>query len=676
MRPPPPLACALAVAAGIAVFHGPPATRFHPGERVSVAGTVGGPVAGRGAPLELPDETVWMWSDARVLPGDEVEVTGRIRDPRGPLDPGQPERIRGAELAADDVRVTDSHWTIWRWATLAQRRWATAIDDAGGDPTGAAALRGIATGDRGDVPTALDDRWRAVGIYHVLSVSGLHLAVVAGLLFALLRRLIAASPWGGRIRPARWAAGPALVAAIGYTLATGAQVATLRSLVVVALVMLGHALDRPLRLLDALGVAACGILLARPLDLYDPSFQLSFVAALVLALRPASSRSKLWRGITASAWLAAATAPITAYHFGQVQLAGVVGNLVLTPPVELVALPLALAGVALGASPLIWLASYLVALVDALAGLLAHVAPVGTVAMPSLALAVALVGATAILSSRAQRTRWDLALFAALCVGWVSARRPPPPGALRVTFLDVGQGDAAIAELPDGEVIVIDSGGLPNATNPSATGAIVDRALAAYGHHRVDLAILSHPHPDHYLGFAGMQTPIAARWSARDEHGGEFATWIHPPLGTTLHGEVAIDVLAPSTDGHEEADPVRSTNDNSLVVRLRYRGRSILFAGDLEAEGEAALAPAHADVVKVPHHGSPTSSTPAFVAATRPALAVISCGRGNHFGFPSPVVLDRWRAAGASIARTDEDGAVTVTIGEDGDLAVARFVQK
>jgi competence protein ComEC len=126
------------------------------------------------------------------------------------------------------------------------------------------------------------------------------------------------------------------------------------------------------------------------------------------------------------------------------------------------------------------------------------------------------------------------------------------------------------------------------------------------------------------------------------------------------------------------ADPVRTVNDNSLVVALRYRGRTLVFTGDIEAEGEDAVVAAGlgaADVVKVPHHGSPTSSTAGLVAATHPALAVISCGAANAFGFPSPAVVERWRAAGADIARTDRDGAVTVTVDAGGGLAVERFAR-
>jgi competence protein ComEC len=110
---------------------------------------------------------------------------------------------------------------------------------------------------------------------------------------------------------------------------------------------------------------------------------------------------------------------------------------------------------------------------------------------------------------------------------------------------------------------------------------------------------------------------------------------------------------------------------------VRYRGRTIVFAGDVEAEGEEALVAGglgHADVVKVAHHGSPTSSTQRFIDATRPAVAVISCGRANQFHFPAPSVLARWQAAGADVARTDTDGTVTVTVGAEGALTVDRFV--
>jgi competence protein ComEC len=723
-----------------------------------VIGVVHGPVVhgprGDGALLDPggpggSDAAIWIWTEEHLVPGERIAATGLVHTPRGLRDPGVPDRAdatraRGAELEltarsierlGDAVGLRDA---AWRWAGATQARWVRAIDQAGGDPIGTAALRGIAVGDRGDVPPALDQRWRAVGIYHVLSVSGLHLAVVAGLVFGLLRRLVAASPWGRRTRPARWAAPPALVLAIGYTLITGAQLATLRALAVIALALVAQMVDRPLRLVDALGLAALAILVWRPADLLDPSFQLSFVAALTLALRPAllpddgrrGIRGWLVRGLSTSAWVAITTAPITAYHFHQVAAGGVIGNLVLTPVVELVALPLGLAGVVLGAAPAIAAASWIVGLADRGAGLLAQITPVGHVAVASaLAMAVLVALSLAIATRTIPRSR-AAAAWLALCLVWAVGRVPPPAGALRVTFLDVGQGDAALIELPDGAVWLVDAGGQASARDvaqAAAPGRAIDRVLAAYDHTRIDLAIVSHPHPDHYLGLAGIEAPIEELWTAEETGGGgegsagppapasapvapgapapadtrsargglpgfaaiagELAargTQIgHPPLGVARRrAGVELVVWAPRYQPAADApvrcatDPVRAVNDNSLVVALTYRGRTIVFAGDIEAEGEDVLVTAgigRADVVKVPHHGSPTSSSAAFVAAVRPVLAVISCGAANQFGFPSPDVVERWRAAGASVARTDSDGAITVTIDLRGEVAIDRF---
>jgi competence protein ComEC len=312
-----------------------------------------------------------------------------------------------------------------------------------------------------------------------------------------------------------------------------------------------------------------------------------------------------------------------------------------------------------------------------------------TVGVGSSLLCVALVAtALAICVCGVERRAIAVAGWLGLCAAWAMAPRGAAVGVLRVTFMDVGQGDAAIIEVPDGEVWLIDAGGLASSRDvaaASAPGEAITRTLAVYGHDAIDVAILSHPHPDHFMGLAGLGVPVRELWVA-DRNAlripviaalaGRGTRIVVPPLGVArTAGDVALRVLAPQLDGVLAPDPVRSVNDNSLVIAVEYAGRSVLFAGDLEAEGEVALVDAglgHVDIVKVPHHGSPTSSSAAFVAATHPSLAVISCGVANAFGFPGPDVVARWRAAGAAVARTDRDGAVIVGVSRDGRLHVGR----
>jgi competence protein ComEC len=635
----------------------------------------------------------------------------------------------------------------------------------GGDAEGNAIVRGAVLGDRSAIPEATDDAWRATGIYHALSVSGMHLAVVALLWFGLVRRALAAlPPLALRIDPARLAALAAAPVAIAYTLVTGGQTATVRALVVVLAILAAAALRRRLAVLDALGVAAVVILAERPSALHDPSLQLSFTAAATLCLvarwparpdaiagaleveapvgwpRRAGRAAWRWAGAVARAslWITATTAPITAWHFHEVAPGGVVGNLVAAPVIELAVIPLGLLGVALGAvsdaagGALIDVAVALAGLVDDVARALAPHLPVLEVPPPRAAEVLAwaaLCAAVWLAPRRAWRRRAAVAGAAAAVVlvasaTWSAAVAPRVRDELRVTFLDVGQGDAAVIELPGGEVWLVDAGGLPiHAPDgmPAAAvarlqrspGEAVARFLAARRIDRIDVAVISHPHPDHYLGLAAVaaHVEIGEVWSARpapdDPHvaGGDAAAYmagampsfeatvaalaargtrrVHPPLGEARRaGGAVLEVLAPRfDDGAGEApvaaaDPVRSVNDDSLVIAVRFAGRRVLLLGDVEEEGEARLierGDAAADVVKVAHHGSPTSSSEALIAATGAAWAVISCGRANRFGFPADEVVHRWEASGARVLRTDRSGAVTVTVAPDGTVAVDTY---
>jgi competence protein ComEC len=647
------------------------------------------------------------------------------------------------------VNVIDGGgWSPWRAAALVQRRLARRISAAAGDSDRDGVLRALVTGDSSAMSERAAASYRDSGASHVLAVSGLHLAAVALLAFSAVRRLWAAVPGLAlRADPVRAAALVAAPLAIAYTMVTGAAPSAVRALWMVLLVLLGAALDRRVRAGDALGAAALVMLAASPSSLFDPSLQLSFAATSALALfivRRGGAQSasawpaRAWRAVrdlvVASLWTWLATVPICASHFGAVALAGPVANLVAVPAVELCALPLGLAGAAAAelwpalGDALLRVAAMLTERVTAALERVAEWIPPLAVPPPDgleLAAWAALLGALAAAAAlrrrgaplvegrRRRRVCVAVGAGAALVLAgswlWRAELAPAWRTELRVAFVDVGQGDAAVIELPGGGVWLVDGGGLPfslPSRDPQAARRLaespgrdaVGRYLAHRRIRRIDLAILSHAHPDHYrgLGPIARTAAIDELWLVRPHAdapvGGELAGLLaelaargtrvrSPPAGTVLRrGGASLALLAPerSPDGggpEVAADPVRSENDNSLVVRLDFAGRRLLFTGDLEAEGEEDLVARHpdglaVDLVKVPHHGSRTSSTAALVAATSPRWAIMSCGMLNQFGFPHPEVVERWRGGGARILRTDESGTITAVIEADGAMRV------
>ena len=248
-------------------------------------------------------------------------------------------------------------------------------------------------------------------------------------------------------------------------------------------------------------------------------------------------------------------------------------------------------------------------------------------------------------------------------------------GTLRVVFLDVGQGDATLAILPDGRALLVDAGGLAGSTFDSASASLAP-SVRAFGVRRLDTLVLTHGDPDHIGGapaalrrfsprtvWEGVPVPphpglraLAAAATA------SAASWRTVQAGDReAAAGVEIRVLHPPPPEWERQ---RVRNDDSIVLELRMGDVSIVLPGDIGGEGERRvtprLVPGPIAILKAPHHGSATSSSVPFIAAAHPAAVIFSAGRGNRFGHPAPVVVARYRAAGASIFRTDEDGAVVV----------------
>jgi competence protein ComEC len=254
---------------------------------------------------------------------------------------------------------------------------------------------------------------------------------------------------------------------------------------------------------------------------------------------------------------------------------------------------------------------------------------------------------------------------------------------LRVTFLDVGQGDAAVVELPGGGVVVVDGGGFP-ASDFDTGAAIVVPFLHARKVLRLDAVAMTHAHPDHAAGLASVVDVFRPRefwWSGVP---GDGRSWERLREALARNGtrerRLTAGARLPDAGGsivvlHPPAGPGWTTlNDSSLTVRVGEPPDAVLLTGDIERRAEAALVARPdllaAAVVKVAHHGSRTSSTPPFVTATAPRVAVISLGHDNRYAHPAPEVEARWRAAGACVLRTDVCGAIVATL-EQGTVRAA-----
>ena len=714
---------------------------------VRAAWTAGGTAVGVRARMQV----AWPAAAAVPLPGDRVRFVGEPRVPRGFRVPGAFDRTafqrgRGIDFVVSAnapglVRVdAPPESGLTRWAERVARRLAAPLVVAPeaaarsarefhGVRDGEGLLAALVLGRRDDVRPVIEEAFRKAGVSHVLSVSGLHLAAVTALIYALARALwLRSALLAARFAAERAAALAATPVAIAYTLVTGADVATVRALLVALVLLSAKALGRRADPLTALAAAALAILAWSPWALYEASFQLSFAAALALVMiapRLAGAapgpgrveRTLAWARRLGAASLAAwlVTAPLTAFHFGVLQPAGIVANLVVVPLAELALLPAGLLALAVHAvhhgvgEPLvvaaIWGARGLARLVEAIAS----VAPIVQVSPPG---AVELCGCVAGLAALALVRSLRLAALGlvasvAVAVAAGAVGRAPEREVVVVHFLDVGQGDAAVVFAPGGETWLIDAGGRlfgaavadggederlrSLAADPGEQA--VHRFLRHHRRTRLDLVVITHPHPDHYGGLAALagQVDLVEVWVSGHEVADRGWRSLladlevrgvrvrRPPLGLARdRGGARLFVLAPGAPGAVVTpDPARGVNDDSLVLRLEHAGHAVLFAGDLEREGEAALlatvAPGmlQADVVKVPHHGSRTSSTDAFVAAVAPLHAVISCGVKNRFGFPAPAVVAAWERAGAHVHRTDVAGTVSVTLGRR--LAVATF---
>ena len=633
----------------------------------------------------LHDKEIWMPADFAVDYDDGYALLMETGKDRTRLNPGQPEtgRLYGKILSAEDKGESSAPlFVVFERQRNSLNRYISGrfSEDSG------ALIAAMTTGDTSYLNDELRDAFNSTGLVHILSISGTHFGMFSVMLFGLFSFLIKRIPYQYLQRlticlsPSQAAALLSIPFMIMYLGISGSSIPAVRSFIMISLFLFGLLIARKGFWLNSLLFAAVILVVWDPAVIENLSFQLSFIAVFFLGFslekkdtgdevpEPEEKRGRIVRYIKEAVVLSAAatlgTSPLAAYYFHYVSLVSPLSNLVVVPMVGFVLIPLSL----ISSFTYIFSGHYIFAPLVSVSSDMTIILVKFFASMPFAELRVQafppvlciLFYAGFILYLASNRNKKILALpFIPFCVYAILVMSEEKD--LRVTFVDVGQGDSAVMELPDKKTIVVDTG---------RTGREVAAYLRYLGKRDIDALVLTHSHPDHTGGMAYLMKRFTVKelW--------DNGRILYPPAlrinsshRILERGDIVeaagyrITVLHPYREFYTlSEDSYSEENSSSLVLKVTGEKKSFLFTGDIEEEAEEDVAHLKAwlpaDVIKIPHHGSRTSAQDDFLREVSPSIAVISVGRDNSFGHPSQEVMDKLE--GKSIFRTDQDGAVRI----------------